>query len=47
MNPPNSVLVARALHFLELARLQLENGAPIDAAMSMSTAVANLRKVEF
>lgn len=46
MNAPNPVLIARALHFLELAKLQLENGNPEDAGLSITTAVEYLRKVE-
>lgn len=42
---PAEVLIARALHFMELGILQLRNGAHEDAMLSFETAKANLEKV--
>lgn len=47
MSTPPDVLIARALHFLELAQLQLKNGASADASMSIATAVKCLEGVTF
>lgn len=46
MSTPREVLIARAIHFLELGLLQLKNGAPVDAALSFETSKALLEEVQ-
>lgn len=45
-NTPSGVLIARAIHFLELAQLQLTAEHFVDASASIATAVENLERVE-
>lgn len=43
---PRDLLLARALHFMELGLLQLKNGAHTDAALSFETAKACLEETQ-
>lgn len=46
MSTPPGILLARALHFLEMASLQLTSGATTDAAQSIDRAVELLERME-